>query len=126
MNEEVEESICGLSGSYWNYRWVKIVFAVPKLDDNLNRIEGEFEEEHYYGLYEVYYDSNGKPFMWSKEPEKLHTEDAKELIEFIECILDAAAKKVLLIKDGKIKELDEYMDKNEVLAKYRKEKKHGN
>lgn len=120
MNEEVEKLTSELPGSYWNYRWVKIVFTVPKFDDNLNRIEGEFEEEYYYGLYEVYYDSNGKPFMWSEEPEKLYAEDVEELIEFIGRILDAAVKKVLLIKDGEIKELDEYMDKNEVLAKYRK------
>ena len=85
MNEEVKELTSGLSGSYWNYRWAKIVFTVPKFDDNLNRIEGEFEER----------------------------------------ILDAAAKKVLLIKDGKIKELDEYMDKSEILANYRKGQKDG-
>lgn len=117
MNEKIEKLTNEVSGSYWNYRWFKVVYNVPKLDDKLNKIEEEFEERHYYELHEVYYDNNEKPFMWSTEPEKLYVEEAEELIDCIGRILDAAAKKVLLIKDGEIKELDEYMDKNEVLVK---------
>lgn len=121
---EINELANELSGSYWNYRWIKIVVNVPKVDkETMEVVEGETDEEVYYALHEVYYDENEKPFMWSEEPEKLYTEDAEELIEFIGCILDAAAKKVLLIKDGEIKELNEYMDKSEILEQYQGEKK---
>lgn len=121
--EEVEELANELSGSYWNYRWIKVVTTTPKVDDDFNQIEGEFEHEVYYELHEVYYDNEEKPFMCTEDPVKLYTEDAEELFELIGRMLDAASEKVLFIEDNEIRELDEYMDKSEALDRYRKEKK---
>lgn len=122
--KEIEDLAEELSGSYWNYRWLKIVVEVPKIDDNLEVVEGETEEEVYYELHEVYYDENEKPFMWSEEAERIYTEDAEEMMEFISKMLDAAMKKVLIVKNGKIKETKEYMLKSEILKNKVKEKMH--
>lgn len=123
--EEIEELANDLSGSYWNYRWLKVIVDTPKINDNLEVVEGETEQEVYYALHEVYYDKDEKAFMWTEEPVKMYTENCEDLMELIGRMLDAASKKVLLVKDDKIEELDEYMDRSEILEKYRKEKKNG-
>lgn len=117
--EEVEELSHSLAGSYWNYRWLKIEVESPKYDENLNDT-GETEIEHYYELHEVYYDKDEKPFMWTENPSRLQIEDCNELMEFIHKCLDAATRPVLLLHDDTITELNEYMDKSEVLEKWQK------
>lgn len=118
--EEIEELANEFAGSYWNYRWIKIVIETDKYDEEFNPT-GEKDQEVYYELHEVYYDNEEKPFMWTEEPVKMYTEDAEELFELIGRMIDAASKRILFIRDEKIEELDEYMDKSEVLKKYRKE-----
>lgn len=112
--QEAEELANSLSGSYWNYRWLK---SVEDYDG---------EQEISYALHEVYYDKEEKPFMWTEEPVKIYCEDAEELMELIGKTLDACTQKVLLkYYDGeqpKIKEIDEYIQKSEVLGKWRKNK----
>lgn len=120
--QEIEELANDLSGSYWNYRWLKIIVDTPKINDNYEVVEGETEQEIYYALHEVYYDKDEKPFMWTEEPAKLYADNCEDLIELIGRMLDAASKKVLLVQNDKITELDEYMDKSEILKQYRKEK----
>lgn len=120
--EEAEELANELSGSYWNYRWLKVVVECDEYDDDGNPT-GEKYNEIYYALHEVYYDRDEKPFMWTKNPVKLYADDAETLFELIGKMLNAAMEKVLIVEDNKIKELDEYMDKHEVLKQYRKEKK---
>lgn len=121
--EEIEELANELSGSYWNYRWLKTVVTTPKINDDLEVVEGETDEEVYYALHEVYYDKNEKPFMWADEPVRLYTENAEELMELVGRMLDAATKKVLMTENEKILEIDEYMDKSEMLEQYQGEKK---
>lgn len=113
--EEIENLAEDMSGSYWNYRWLKTVE------------EYDGEEEITYALHEVYYDKNGKPFMWTEEPVKLYCEDTINLMELIGKMLDACTEKVLLKyyegEQPKIKEIDEYMNKSEELDKWRKKNK---
>lgn len=107
---EVKELANELSG-YWNYRWVKIVVNVPKIDEEtMEVVKGETEQEAYYALHEVYYDQKGKPFMWAEEPEKVICDDKKDMLQFLAKVLEASEKKVLQITNNKMVELDEYME----------------
>lgn len=117
--EEIEELANELSGSYWNYRWFKIEVETPEYDEDFQPT-GNTQIEHYYELHEVYYDNNEKPFMWSENTTNLQMEDAEDLMDLFMKSMDAATKKVLLLKEGKVIEIDEYMDKSDILAKYRK------
>jgi hypothetical protein len=126
MAKEIPEEIKRLSeefsGSYWNYRWLKFVREYNEYDDDGNQT-GETYQEKYYALHEVYYDNEEKPFMWSEEPIKLYAEDAKDMMDLVGKMLNAAVEKVLVIEDEEIKETEEYMDQNEILEKYKGEKK---
>ena len=119
--EEMEELAKDFSGSYWNYRWLKIIVSIPKLDDNLQET-GETDYESYYELHEVYYDNNEKPFMWTEDPVRLQTDDANDLMELIKKSLDAAMKPVLLLTEtdekSTIEEINEYIDGKEELDKW--------
>lgn len=117
IKKEINDLAEDFSGSYWNYRWFKCKTEVPKIDDNFNVVKGKKEYEVYYELHEVYYDKKEKPFLCTEEPVKMYTNDADELLQFTYRALVAANKKVLTIKNGKIKELNEYMNKREVLSK---------
>lgn len=120
--QEIEELTKDFSGSYWNYRWLKIIVSIPKVDENLQET-GETDYESYYELHEVYYDKDEKPFMWTENPSRLQIEDCEDLMEFIHKCLDAATRPVLLLHDDTITELNEYMDKSEVLEKWQKKNK---
>lgn len=117
--EEIEEMANEFSGSYWNYRWFKIEIETPEYKGF--KPTGKMVTEHYYELHEVYYDKNEKPFMWTENTTNLQLEDAEDLMDLFMKAMDAATKKVLLLKDSTAEEIDEYMDKSEILAKYRKE-----
>lgn len=124
--EEAEELANSLAGSYWNYRWIKIIEAFPDYDEDGN-LKGETYEEISYELHEVYYDKDEKAFMWTNEPTNFVCENAEDLMELISKVLDACTQKVLRIYENdlgkiKIEELNEYMDKSEVLGKWRKNK----
>ena len=116
--KEIEELAERVSGSYWNYRWFKIEYESPEYKDF--KPTGKTEICHYYELHEVYYDNEEKPFMWSDNVINLQLEDAEELMDLFMKAMDASTKKVLLLKDSTITEIDEYMDKSEILEKYRK------
>ena len=119
--EEMEELANELSGSYWNYRWLKIIVSIPKVDENLQET-GETDYESYYELHEVYYDNDEKPFMWTEDPVRLQTDDADELMDLIKKALDAAMKPVLLLTETDekdiIEEINEYIDGKEELDKW--------
>lgn len=122
--KEMEELAKEVSGSYWNYRWLKIIVSTPKLDDNLQET-GETDYESYYELHEVYYDKDEKPFMWTEDCTNLLAENALDLMELVRHALDAAMKPVLLLTKGtddddldKIEELNEYIDGKEELDKW--------
>lgn len=119
--EEVEELAKDFSGSYWNYRWLKIIVSIPKVDENLQET-GETDYESYYELHEVYYDNDEKPFMWTEDPVRLQTDDANELMDLIKKALDAAMKPVLLLTEtdekDTIEEINEYIDGKEELDKW--------
>ena len=119
--EEIEELANDLSGSYWNYRWLKIIVDIPKCDDDGN-LTGETYYESYYELHEVYYDNDEKPFMWTEDPVRLQTDDANELMDLIKKALDAAMKPVLLLTEtdekDTIEEINEYIDGKEELDKW--------
>ena len=122
--EEIEEFAKVITGGYWNYRFIKIVVPYDELDDNLNKT-GKTRYETYYELHEVYYDKNDKIWSWSEEPIKVTPDDGEDLLEFIRYVLDASMKKALTEKDGDMIQLDEYMDKKEVLEMLRKEDSDG-
>lgn len=119
--EEMEELANDLSGSYWNYRWLKIIVSIPKVDENLQET-GETDYESYYELHEVYYDNDEKPFMWTEDPVRLQVDDANELMDLIKKALDAAMKPVLLLTEtdekDTIEEINEYIDSKEELNKW--------
>lgn len=119
--EEAEELAKEFSGSYWNYRWLKIIVSIPKVDENLQET-GETDYESYYELHEVYYDNDEKPFMWTEDPVRLQTDDANELMDLIKKALDAAMKPVLLLTEtdekDTIEEINEYIDGKEELDKW--------
>lgn len=119
--QEIEELTKDFSGSYWNYRWLKIIVSSPKLDENLKET-GETEYENYYELHEVYYDSQEKPFMWTENPTRLQVDDANDLMDLIKKALNAAMEPVLLLtKNGDedtVEEINEYIDGKEELTKW--------
>lgn len=119
--EEVEELAKEFSGSYWNYRWLKIIVSIPKVDENLQET-GETDYESYYELHEVYYDNDEKPFMWTEDPVRLQADDTDELMDLIKKALDAAMKPVLLLTEtdekDTIEEINEYIDGKEELDKW--------
>ena len=109
MDTEVEKLAEDVSGNYWNYRWIKY-------------INGETEQDIYYELHEVYYDTYDKPFMWSRDAEEIYVYNAEEILSLFTKILDASMEKVLTIVDRKIIELNEYIDKKDILQKLMKGK----
>lgn len=113
--EQLEKVLKEITGTYWNYRWFKIEVEVPVYKDN--KPTRKTTTEHYYELHEVYYDEDEKPFLWSEDCSKFQLENAEELLFLVEKSIAAADKKVLLLKDGEITELDEYMDEKEILKK---------
>ena len=119
--EEMEELANELSGSYWNYRWLKIIVSTPKLDENLQET-GETDYENYYELHEVYYDNDEKPFMLTENPTRLQVDDANDLMDLIKKALNAAMEPVLLLtKNGDedtVEEINEYIDGKEELTKW--------
>lgn len=122
--KEMEELVKEVSGSYWNYRWLKIIQEFPEYDEDGN-LTGNNEQEAYYELHEVYYDNDEKPFMWTEGCTNLLVENAVDLMELVKRTLDAAKKPVLLLTKGqdeddtdKITELDEYIDGMEELDKW--------
>lgn len=122
--EEVEKFAEAISCGYWNYRYVKVMVPYDELDDNLNKT-GKIRHETYYELHEVYYDRNDKIWSWSEEPMRVTPNDGEDLLEFIRCLLDASMKKVLTEKDGSMIELDEYIDRKEILEMLRKDDSNG-
>lgn len=118
--DEIEDLANAFSGSYWNYRWLKFEVESPELDDNFEPT-GKTEIENYYELHEVYYDKDEKPFMWTENPVDITCHDADGIIALIKASLNAAMEKVLFVKDDTITELDEYLDKYEILEQCRKE-----
>ena len=123
--KEIEELAKDFSGSYWNYRWLKIIQSFPEYDDDGN-LTGNTDYEAYYELHEVYYDNNEKPFMWTEEPVNMLTENALDLMELVKNALNAAMQPVLLLnKNGDkstIEETNEYIDGKEELDKWRANK----
>ena len=123
--KEIEELAKDFSGSYWNYRWLKIIQSFPEYDDDGN-LTGNTDYEAYYELHEVYYDNNEKPFMWTEEPVNMLTENALDLMELVKNALNAAMQPVLLLnKDvdkSTIEETNEYIDGKEELDKWRANK----
>lgn len=123
--KEIEELAKDFSGSYWNYRWLKIIQSFPEYDDYGN-LTGNTDYEAYYELHEVYYDNNEKPFMWTEEPVNATVDNAVDLMEFVKNALNAAMEPVLLLnKDGDkntIEETNEYIDGKEELDKWRANK----
>lgn len=122
--QEIEELTKDFSGSYWNYRWLKIIQSFPEYDEEGN-LTGNTEYEAYYELHEVYYDKDEKAFMWTKDPVNMLVENALDLMELVRHALDAAMKPVLLLTKGtddddldKIEELNEYIDGKEELDKW--------
>ena len=122
--KEMEELSHSLAGSYWNYRWLKIIQDFPEYDEDGN-LTGKTDYEAYYELHEVYYDNDEKPFMWTQDPVNMLVENALDLMELVRHALDAAIKPVLLLTKkqneddtDKITELDEYIDGKEELDKW--------
>lgn len=123
--KEIEELAKDFSGSYWNYRWLKIIQSFPEYDDDGN-LTGNTDYEAYYELHEVYYDNDEKPFMWTEDPVNVTVDNAVDLMEFVKNALNAAMEPVLLLnKDGDkntIEETNEYIDGKEELDKWRANK----
>lgn len=123
--KEIEELAKDFSGSYWNYRWLKIIQSFPEYDDDGN-LTGNTDYEAYYELHEVYYDNNEKPFMWAEEPVNMLTENALDLMELVKNALNAAMQPVLLLNKNEdkttIEETNEYIDGKEELDKWRANK----
>ena len=123
--KEIEELAKDFSGSYWNYRWLKIIQSFPEYDDDGN-LTGNTDYEAYYELHEVYYDNNEKPFMWTEDAVNATVDNALDLMELVKNALNAAMQPVLLLnKDGDkrtIEETNEYIDGKEELDKWRANK----
>lgn len=116
INELADKIFC----SHWNYRWLKIELDIPKYNDNFEPT-GDTDKEHYYELHEVYYDEKNNPILWTEDTIRLQFDDAEGIMLLLQKALNATDKKVLMLKDNTLIELDEYMDKREVLEQYRKE-----
>lgn len=123
--KEIEELAKDFSGSYWNYRWLKIIQSFPEYDDDGN-LTGNTDYEAYYELHEVYYDNDEKPFMWTEDPVNATVDNAVDLMEFVKNALNAAMEPVLLLNKDRdkatIEEINEYIDGKEELDKWRANK----
>ena len=125
--KEIEELAKDFSGSYWNYRWLKIIQSFPEYDDDGN-LTGNTDYEAYYELHEVYYDNNEKPFMWTQDPVNMSVDNALDLMEFVKNALNAAMEPVLLLtkkeneEEYVLEEINEYIDGKEELDKWRANK----
>ena len=123
--KEIEELAKDFSGSYWNYRWLKIIQSFPEYDDDGN-LTGNTDYEAYYELHEVYYDNNEKPFMWTEDAVNATVDDAEDLMDFVKNALNAAMQPVLLLNKNEdkttIEETNEYIDGKEELDKWRANK----
>ena len=123
--KEIEELAKDFSGSYWNYRWLKIIQSFPEYDDDGN-LTGNTDYEAYYELHEVYYDSNEKPFMWTEDAVNATVDNAEDLMDFVKNALNAAMQPVLLLNKNEdkttIEETNEYIDGKEELDKWRANK----
>ena len=123
--KEVEELAKDFSGSYWNYRWLKIIQSFPEYDDDGN-LTGNTDYEAYYELHEVYYDNNEKPFMWTEDAVNATVDNAEDLMDFVKNALNAAMQPVLLLNKNEdkttIEETNEYIDGKEELDKWRANK----
>ena len=123
--KEIEEVAKDFSGSYWNYRWLKIIQSFPEYDDDGN-LTGNTDYEAYYELHEVYYDNNEKPFMWTEDAVNATVDDAEDLMDFVKNALNAAMQPVLLLNKNEdkttIEETNEYIDGKEELDKWRANK----
>lgn len=120
--KEIEELAKDFSGSYWNYRWLKIIQSFPEYDDDGN-LTGNTDYETYYELHEVYYDNNEKPFMWTEDAVNATVDNAEDLMDFVKNALNAAMQPVLLLNKNEdkttIEETNEYIDGKEELDKWR-------
>ena len=123
--KEIEELAKDFSGSYWNYRWLKIIQSFPEYDDDGN-LTGNTDYEAYYELHEVYYDNNEKPFMWTEDAVNATVDNAEDLMNFVKNALNAAMQPVLLLNKNEdkttIEETNEYIDGKEELDKWRANK----
>ena len=123
--KEIEELAKDFSGSYWNYRWLKIIQSFPEYDDDGN-LTGNTDYEAYYELHEVYYDNNEKPFMWTEDAVNATVDNAEDLMDFVKNALNAAMQPVLLLNKNEdktiIEETNEYIDGKEELDKWRANK----
>ena len=123
--KEIEELAKDFSGSYWNYRWLKIIQSFPEYDDDGN-LTGNTDYEAYYELHEVYYDNNEKPFMWTEDAVNATVDNAEDLMDFVKNALNAAMQQVLLLNKNEdkttIEETNEYIDGKEELDKWRANK----
>ena len=123
--KEIEELAKDFSGSYWNYRWLKIIQSFPEYDDDGN-LTGNTDYEAYYELHEVYYDNNEKPFMWTEDAVNTTVDNAEDLMDFVKNALNAAMQPVLLLNKNEdkttIEETNEYIDGKEELDKWRANK----
>ena len=119
--KEIEELAKDFSGSYWNYRWLKIIQSFPEYDDDGN-LTGNTDYEAYYELHEVYYDNNEKPFMWTEDAVNTTVDNAEDLMDFVKNALNAAMQPVLLLNKNEdkttIEETNEYIDGKEELDKW--------
>lgn len=106
--KEIVELADYISDGYWNYRWLKTIVECDEYDDYGNQT-GEKYQEIYYQLHEVYYDKDEKPFMWSENPMTFYVDNQKDMLELFAKSFEASKKSVLQIIDGKLVELDEYM-----------------
>ena len=110
--EEVPKEIEALaelvSGSYWNYRWLKTVLECDEYDDDGNQTGNKYNEV-YYQLHEVYYDNNEVPFMWSENPITFYADNQEDMLQLFARAVEASKKPVLQIVNEKLVELNEYM-----------------
>lgn len=88
--------------SYWNYRFVKI----------------QSQNDIIYSIHEVYYENNQITSI-SVEPIQIQILDGKDLVDEIEHIMNATLRKVLIIEDDKITELNEYIPNLDKVNKLR-------
>lgn len=77
----------------WNYRLMKREYLNP-----INQ-----EKEVIYGIHEVYYDEDGNPNGWSKEPENISSETIEGIQWQIEKFQEALTKPLLDYSDERSK-----------------------
>ena len=96
-------------GGYWNYRFIKHSSPYNELDDNLQPT-GKIEYEVWYTLHEVYYDKKDKIISWTTNPITFSIDNVYNLLDLSAKAFEASKKYVLEEKDGKLVELDEFME----------------